>query len=272
MKLNNYRKGQLSDLAKNAMSEYCPNQELPDLNIIAKNEGISIIYDHYDRSFEGMTICSNGQFFIHIDLDSVKDPNSGRNRFTLAHELGHVLIDEHRIGLLSHTLEPHSSDYLLGNNDKLIELEADYFASSLLMPSDLFIKKATEFSKQFSLETIQKLADFFQTSFIATLLRFAEIGTEAIFASYCKNGYISWFIRSHDFPDWPMKFKVGGKVPDNTVAGEYFKDKQAKITSVENVNKEDWFYPKWETELNLKEQCNYIDDYGYVVSVLWFLK
>lgn len=272
MKLNNYRKGQLSDLARTAITEYCPNQELPDLNIIAKNEGISIIYDHYDRSFEGMTICSNGQFFIHIDLDLVKDQNSGRNRFTLAHELGHVLIDEHRVGLLSHNLEPHSSDYLLGNNDKLIELEADYFASALLMPEDIFRKKAGDFSNPFSFETIKKLSSYFNTSILATLLRFSEIGSEAVLCFFAKDGKVKWFVRSTDFPAWPFRFKVGTIPPENTVLGDYLRNNSLKYTEVEQVDIDAWFYPKWDIGLKLFEQCIYVNDYDYAISMLWFSK
>lgn len=186
--------------------------------------------------------------------------------------IGHALIDEHRIGLLTAKLEPHVSHYLLGNENSLIELEADYFASSLLMPKSLFQQKAREFSNPFSIETVNRLADHFQTSFLATLLRFVETGSESVFVAYCKDGLVKWFSRSTDFPDWPMKFKVGGRIPDNTVVGDFYANKKEKYTGIETVDVESWFYPKDETDLDLKEQCMYYDEYGYTLSLMWFLK
>ncbi len=270
MKLANNRKAKLSELALSYSKEFKTESELPDLNSIALSEDIKIIYDHYKTSFEGMTICQEGEFYIHIDLDSVKDVESGRARFTLAHELAHSLIDEHRLGLLTGVFEPHVSDYLLGNDDKLIELEADYFASSLLMPEDYFRKKAKEFSGTFSVEMIYFLADYFKTSIMATLLRFVEIGTESIFITYCKNKKIKWYSKSIDFPDWPMKFRVGGEVPENTIVGNYYRNNKEKTTEIETVEKEAWFYPKSDLEFNLKEQCIYVEEYDYIISILWF--
>lgn len=272
MALNSHRKSHLQEYAQIYASEYESDKGLPDLMDVATSEGIRVIYDHYNQSFEGMTVCSNGKFYVHIDQDSIQDISSGRGRFTLAHELGHALIDEHRIGLLTAKLEPHVSHYLLGNEDNLIELEADYFASSLLMPASLFSHKAREFSVPFSLYTIKKLANHFQTSFLATLLRFVEVGSESVFATYCKDGVVKWFLRSIDFPDWPMKFKVGGRIPDNTVVGHFYASKKEKYTGVETVDVGSWFYPKDETVLDLKEQCMFYDEYGYTISLLWFSK
>ncbi len=271
MKLNRSRKERLNELAKFTVETYCSEAELPDLNSIARKEEITVIYDHYERSFEGMTICSEGQFFIHIDLDTVKNQTSGRNRFTLAHELGHTLIDEHRIGLLTKTLEPHASDYLLGNSEKLIELEADYFASALLMPENLFKQKSKEFSRPFSLETIKELSKYFQTSFLATLFRFVEIGSESVLSVFCKDGKVKWYIRSDDFPEWPFKFRVGSIPPENTVLGDFVRNNKIIFTEVEQVDIDSWFYSKWEVDLKLREQCVFNDDYGYVLSILWFV-
>jgi len=47
--------------------------------------------------------------------------------------LGHYYINEHRIGLQTGLLEPHTSFAEVDKND-LNKLEADYFAGCLLMP------------------------------------------------------------------------------------------------------------------------------------------
>ena len=56
-----------------------------------------------------------------------------------------------------------------------MELEADYFASVLLMPKEKFRKVSG--GKNFSFDIIFKLSEAFQTSILATLIRFSKIGT-----------------------------------------------------------------------------------------------
>jgi predicted transcriptional regulator len=52
------------------------------------------------------------------------------------------------------------------NHEALIELEADYFASCLLMPYDKY--KAFTAKKHFSFDLINSISDHFQTSLMAT--------------------------------------------------------------------------------------------------------
>lgn len=270
--MNNHRKSVIESFAKTYSDEYRTTKGLVDLAAIAKSEDIDVIFDHYKKSFEGLTVYENERFYIHIDLDSTYDKNSGRTRFTLAHELGHGLIDEHRLGLITGELKPHVSFYLLGVDNKEIELEADYFASCLLMPSEDFKREAKSFSKTFSIDTIRHLANYFKVSILATVLRFVGAGTESVFVTFTQSGCIRWFKRSDDFPKWAFKFKVGEKPPENTVVGDYFLDKEEKYTTVEEVDPEAWFYVNngINADLSMFEQCIYVEDYDYVISILWF--
>ena len=272
--MNNNRKTYLKKYANAYASEFKNSDGIPNLTAIAESEDITIIYDHYERSFGGLTVYEDGRFFIHLDLDSTKDKNNGRARFTLAHELGHALIDEHRLGLMTGKLESHVSEYLLGVNDKKIELEADFFASCLLMPSNDFKNVARSFSNFFSVDVLRHLASHFRTSLLATIFRFVDVGIESVFITFNQSERVKWFAKSNDFPDWAFKFKVGQMTPENTVVGDYFRDKKEKYSEVEEVDRDDWFYVSTDhnAELNLYEQCIYIEDYDYVISVLWFSK
>jgi len=240
------------------------------LTRIARFEDVNFYFDHYENAFDGMLLYDNKDFHIHINLDSGNTETSKRGRFTFAHELGHYFLDEHRLGLKYGKLDPHASFHNL-NQKTLIEIEADYFASCLLMPQQKFRKYPTE--RKFSLNTILTLSNSFQTSVPSTLIRFAEIGTHEICAVVSKNGIASWYAKSEDFPKWSHKFKRGEKLPRNTVAGDFPAVLEKKFTEIEKVDVDSWFTPSREdnrANRQMYEQCYYSDSYGYVVSLLWF--
>ncbi len=131
------------------------NEKATPLKKIAVDEELDIFYDNYEsNTFDGMTIFDNGRFYIHLNIDRDNRPDSDRGRFTLAHELGHYFIDNHRIGLKNGILKPHPS---LTNQAQFtaIEREADYFASCLLMPENRFLKDISK--KKFNFDIIDFL-------------------------------------------------------------------------------------------------------------------
>lgn len=240
------------------------------LNEIACHEEVAFYYDNYEDSFDGMLLYDGAHFHIHINIDNGNRLDSNRGRFTFAHELGHFFLDEHRMGLKYGILEPHCSFHNL-NQKSRIELEADYFASCLLMPEHNF--RLQSGGIKFSLSTITNLSASFQTSVLSTLIRFGEIGTHEIFAVVSKSSIAQWFVKSDDFPNWKFKFKRGDKIPSTSVAGEYFKLKSNKLTGIEPLDADDWFFVSKDDNRALRqmyEQCYYSDSYDYVISLMWF--
>ena len=215
-----------------------------------------------------MLVCDeSGNFHIHLNIDRGNTPHSRRGRFTFAHELSHYFIEEHREPLRLGKVAPHGSLHDFEHNDE-VEDEADYFASCLLMPTKLF--RAVPTGRAFSLGTIIKLSDSFQTSVLSTVIRFAEIGTHIICGVFSEKNIMKWFVKSNDFPDWAFRTKVHKPLPPTTVAGEFFTKIDAKYTDVENIDQDDWFYSKWTVNSQWHEQCYYSDSFGYVVSLIWF--
>jgi Zn-dependent peptidase ImmA (M78 family) len=237
------------------------------LEQIAESESIYCYYDHYENSFDGMLVYDERDFHIHINLDRGNDITTKRGRFTFAHELAHYFIDEHRLPLMTGEAAPHGSLHDFAHKD-LVEIEADYFAGCLLMPDKLFRNVPT--GRNFSLDTILKLSETFNTSVLSTVLRFAEVGTHEICAVVSENNTAKWFAKSKDFPNWAFRFKVGQKLPPTTVAGEFFTKQNSKYTTVEDLEPNDWFFANWGADRTMHEQCYYSDSYGYVISLLWF--
>lgn len=238
------------------------------LEDIFDDEDLYFYVDHYEDSFDGMLLYDRKDFHIHINIDRGNSFLSKRGRFTIAHELGHYFIDEHRIGLKYDLLKAHGSKHDGGKKEK-IELEADYFAGCLLMPEKKFRFIPT--GKKFSLLTIQTLSEAFQTSVLSTAIRFVEIGTHEIMVIASKNGIVEWYACSNDFPKWAFKFKVHQAVPPTTVVGEYSRRIGAKYTGAEEVSPDDWFWATgYMAERKMYEQCCYSNSYDLILSFIWF--
>lgn len=92
-----------------------------------------------------------------------------RQKFTMAHELGHIVIPWHIGTIFSHTNENHAYATRLYHDS---EVEANKFAAELLMPSE-WVKSilSTEHPKS-ALETIRKISG---TSIIATFYKVGSL-------------------------------------------------------------------------------------------------
>lgn len=208
------------------------NEKITPLEKIVADEELDVFYDNYEsNTFDGMTIFDDGKFYIHLNIDNHNCPNSDRGRFTLAHELGHYFIDNHRIGLKNGLLKPHPS-YTNGKQFNAIEREADYFASCLLMPEERFRKDIG--NKKFSSEVIDFLKTEYRVSRTACALRFADIGNHPLLVVYAENSIVKWTYSSEDFPfKWLINDRI---VPRNTVMGDYFNNNHiAEVFKTEQV-------------------------------------
>lgn len=265
--MKNHRKKKISFLANFVLDEICQNG-LVDLHAIANYEELPVHYDHYEsNTFDGMLVYHNSKFHIHINVDKGNTSNSRRGRFTLAHELGHYLIDEHRIALKYGFMTAHQSKNSLLNKD-LIEQEADYFASCLLLPEKQFRLACAK--KQFSIDLMINLSDQFYVSLMAAILRFIEIGSREFMIVVSKSGIVRWFSKSTDFAKLKFRFNVGHSLPNDSISCKYacIVDRDF-TTNIEEVDTDTWFYNSY-YPLLVYEQCYYSQINGYLITLVWF--
>ncbi len=241
--------------------------EFPDtitpLDQIITEEGLDLFYDSYGDSFDGMTIYDDSKFFIHINTHRGNRANTLRSRFTIAHELGHYFINNHRIGLKKGLLSPHPSKNNENSHFK-IEREADYFASCLLMPEERFKKFLQR--KKFDFSIIESLSSHFQTSITATSLRFVNIGNHPIMVIYGESGIIKWKRYSEDFPFKYLLYT--DKIPENSIMGEYFYENK-KPLKTDEVWAIDWFNYVNENSLHRKFKEHCIAHKNLALSIIW---
>lgn len=112
---------------------------------------------------------------------------SGRINFTLAHEFGHYLLHRKKY---PNGMQCTKDDLYKDNTKKMIETEANIFASFLLMPLDDFRK--TEKKYKFSPDLFQNLSSRYNTSLTATVLKWIDMTDKKAMMVLSDNGFIKW--------------------------------------------------------------------------------
>ncbi|WP_262249874.1 ImmA/IrrE family metallo-endopeptidase [Parapedobacter soli] len=264
--MNPHRKKKISSLANFLASDFLDGR-IVNLQNIAAYEELPLHYDHYEDTFDGMLVYVNSTFHIHINIDKGNTATSKRGRFTLAHELGHYLIDEHRIALKYGMITPHQSKNGLLNKD-LIELEADYFASTLLMPEIPFREICAR--KNFSFQLLEDISNTFQVSIMAAILRFIEVGSREFMVVVSKNKMVRWYAKSNDFQKVSFKFNVTSSLPKDSMSYSFTNVMDRDyLSNIEEVDTEIWFFQGFYGS-TVFEQYYYSEINGYLITLLWF--
>jgi len=186
--LRRERRVYLGELAEEAAGTHCPG-DVVEPRKIAAAKGITYSFGEYGDAFDGMLEYRCGRFHVYCNLVRVGDPDCPRARFTLAHELGHYFIDEHRNALASQRVGPHPSlcDF---ESSLLAEQEADFFAAHLLMPERRFRRATAGVSRD--MEGVLELAARYGTSVTSAAVRFVSVN-----AFPC--AVVKWHRKKHDW-------------------------------------------------------------------------
>ena len=121
-----------------------------------------------------------------------KDQPEKRRKFTIAHELGHLILghdtplNTQDKAIVTHNHQLNNPSQILFRNDKTSEgsdwkeVEANHFAASLLMPKDLLnkeISKLMQNSRNYLSEyNVHELAEIFGVSAISMGIRLSRLG------------------------------------------------------------------------------------------------
>lgn len=135
-----------------------------------KEKNITIVRYPLSSRISGMCTKVDGDIIICINSAT----SFGRQRFTLAHELYHILYDEINGRVIC--------DMSMGDDKPDSEREADMFAGYLLMPYDALFQYSNKFLSKWSLNKVIDAEQFFQISHMAMIFRlekdrFVDSGT-----------------------------------------------------------------------------------------------
>lgn len=137
-------------------------------------------------SFEGMLAKSpRGEGWMIGVNDQIQ--SAGRIRFTIAHEFGHFILHRDRQERFECSNQDMHSWDAQGRD---IELDADTFASYLLMPIDDFRRQVD--GQSFSFDLLRHCADRYGVSLTAAALKWREIAPGRVIVMAARDGFLSW--------------------------------------------------------------------------------
>lgn len=175
-------------MAEFIADEYFPVSQVNPLKIIQRSQ-ITYSFGDYQDAFDGLLEYKNSKFHVFLNKNRLEDLDKPRSRFTAGHELGHFFIDKHRNALISGKISPHPS-FSEYQSDSVIEMEADHFASNLLMPPTRFSVMSKK--SPIGLEGIRKIAQIFGTSLTASAVRYVKLEIVPCALLKWKDGKLQW--------------------------------------------------------------------------------
>jgi Zn-dependent peptidase ImmA (M78 family) len=188
----------------------------------------------------GMLVRKGEHFGI---LYATHIPSEGFQRFSIGHELGHYFLEGHPEAVLKNGIHQSQAGFVAKDR---YEREADTFATSLLMPADLF--KAEMGKIDDGLDAIGTLAEIAVTSMTATAFRYAELTRVAIAVVISQGPQIISCGYSDKIKELAgkgsMPWLFGKPVPTGTLTAR-FNSKPARIASGDredtSIDMVDWF-------------------------------
>ena len=182
-----------------------------------------------------------------------------RQRFAIAHELGHLEAHDSKNDINLCTPEQISERY-----DQGTEREANAFASEFLMPRELWEKRVDVSNP--TLDLVSDLTKEFEVSFVAAAIRFVKLTPERCAVVFSEGGRAKWFTRSDDFGYW---IQPDTKLDPYTLAYDAFG--KARVSSKpESVSASAWLASsRIDDDCDLIEHCRNIPSLDAALSLLW---
>lgn len=213
------------------------------------------------EGFDGMLAANKARSkWLLLYNSAVK--SEGRKRFTIAHEFGHYLLHRHQ----QDRFECGDDDIETGDgNERDIELEADQFASTLLMPLDDFRRQVDR--QTISFDLLGHCADRYGVSLTAAALRWIEIAEKRAVLVASRDDHLLW-AKSNE-----AAFKSGAYFATRKHTVELPPDALAhsrnctEPSQTETARARRWF-PREPDSMSLTEMTVVAGQYDYTLTLL----
>lgn len=224
-----------------------------DLEAIAWDEGVRVEY----KELQGCEARLVG-FDSHAIVTIRKNTEKRRQRFSVAHELGHW--NYHR----GRSFECRADDLVEGYLSKPHEeVIADEYAAELLLPRFMFKPMAKDIKRP-TFDGVKDLADEFNTSLTATAIRLVDMNVWPLFLVCHAERGRAWFKRSRQVPEkWVPQKELS---PESAAFGRLFGNEER--TRHKKVKANAWFGSRDAERYELVEDTIRLSD-KKTLTILW---
>ncbi|MCB0253940.1 MAG: ImmA/IrrE family metallo-endopeptidase [Anaerolineae bacterium] len=228
-----------------------------DIEVIAYFCGATVKYRTLTNC-AAQIVGRGNKAIISVDSRATEE----RQRFSVAHELGHWLRDRKTIVLSCRSSDLSPSRFRNFETDR--EAAANRFAVELLMPTLLFREAAR--NRSITMETALDLRRQFQVSRTAAAIRLIELGSfPSIVVCNGPQGY-KWSWRH---PELPLSVRVSRRLSKHTQAYRLLADANAVETGPMEVDADDWVDQKGSEDYVVTEDSVRLNPHT-VLSLIWW--
>lgn len=144
-----------------------------DVEAVAAHLDAQIVLDRLDRLVSGLLYRDGLQVVIGVNSSH----GDRRRRFTIAHEIGHLVLHPGRPLFMDH-IRVNYRDATSSTATDLEEIQANRFAAEILMPRDRVVAEVRRLSASPDAEgsLVEELADSFDVSQQAMEFRLINLG------------------------------------------------------------------------------------------------
>jgi Zn-dependent peptidase ImmA (M78 family) len=144
------------------------------VDAIAKSEGAEIVPNKFNKEVSGLLLRTEGKTVIGVE----KTHPPARQRFTISHELGHLLLHEGKEVRLDTNFRVNLRSLESSKAEDIEEIEANAFAAALLMPEAFLKIDLADFVLDIDdAEQVQQLAKHYQVSTQAMTIRLLNLAS-----------------------------------------------------------------------------------------------
>jgi Zn-dependent peptidase ImmA (M78 family) len=231
---------------------------------LARKRGIEVEGKPGDHEGVSGMLLRHGNDFMIVYATHI--PNPGFQHFSVGHELGHYCLPGHANQLTKDGIHVSRAGFV--TNDAY-ELEADHFASGLLMPEGPFRKAMDRYEP--GLDAICAVADLGITSRTATAIRFAELSKSGVAVIVSSGDTIDYCFMSEPMKSLPKLdyIRKGSPLPSGTAASKLAADREAVLAGKQVADEVDVRQWLGGTErVIVSEESIGLGNYGKVLTVL----
>lgn len=175
------------------------------INPQLRGERLNLIYSSFE-SFDGLMMRASETEWVAMVNDRIRF--FGRRNFTAAHELYHFIAHRTKVSEFSCT-RGDVDDY----ETEVLEVEANQFASQLLLPPDIIRERATD---QFAYESVKSVADELGASVTSVAYKWLQLCPRRSKLGFfeSRDGFVVRGYASPSAYSAGLYFKSGSELPN----------------------------------------------------------